>query len=337
VTDIRPVTPGYIEAHFGGSGPELNITDGSGGIAPIDSTHCGAIDGAVVYVFSDLFGSNLRSVCEVGAHEIGHVFSLDHEFDCKDPMTYVEGCGDKSFVSDAQPCGESGARQCICNRPSQSSVDILQAMLGDHVSDTIPPTVELLPPIASQDVSYLQVRAHDPNAALRAIELHVVANNIESVSVCGDGRLPCTLDGELASFALPPSTFDQQVWAVAEDTGGNRVSTLETVIPGGGRAATLLAVAVAPVAAMYQPDGIVEIQALVVDDSAVTDAVVVWTDGDGSVRTIPLCPRSHDGRYGVSMHLGHGEAMRSFHLSITDIQGRVVTSPDETVVVAGST
>jgi hypothetical protein len=215
-------------------------------------------------------------------------------------------------------------------------VDILQEMLGDHVSDTIPPQVELLPPIAdaSQSVSYLQVRAHDPNAALSKIELHVVANNIETVSVCGDGRLPCTLDGELASFALPVSTFDQQVWAVAEDTGKNRVSTVETVVHAGPPSVTQFAVAVAPVAAMYRPDGIVEIQALVVDDSAVTEAVLVWSDGDGVERTVPLCPRSHDGRYGVSMHLGHGDSVRSFYLRVTDIQGRTVTSDAEVVTVS---
>jgi hypothetical protein len=336
VTDIRPVTPGYIEAHFGGSGPELNIHDGSGGIAPIDNAHCGVVNGAVVYIFSDLFGANLRSVCEVGAHEIGHVFSLDHEYRCKDPMTYVEGCGDKEFQADPAPCGESGARACICGRAAQSSVDILEAQLGDHRSDLIPPVVELLPPVADASGGYtsLQVRAHDPDAALSAVELHVVTVGQETVSRCGDGHLPCTLDGELASFALPPATNDQRVWAVAEDTGGNRTSTLEQVVRAGPPGATALAVAVAPVASMYVPDSIVEIQALAISDSAITQAVVVWEDGLGEEREIPLCPRSNDGRFGVSLHLGRGDAARSFHVRFSDAAGHTVVSSDEKVLVA---
>jgi hypothetical protein len=346
VTDVRPITPGYIEAHFGGSGPEVGITDGSGGIAPIDSQNCGTVDGAVVYVFSDLFGPNLRSICEVGAHEIGHAFSLDHEYRCKDPMTYVMGCGDKEFQLDDAPCGESSARACICGRTSQNSVDILQAALGDHVSDLQPPTVELMPPIADATgrFTYLQVRAHDPDAALRGIELHVItdgdAGGVETVSRCGDGRLPCTLDGELASFALPAAQSDQRVWAVAEDTGGNRTSTLEAVVRAGPPEAAALALAVAPVAARYNADGIVEVQALVIGEAPITEAVAVWTDGDGQVREIPLCARSghgpdgSEGRLGVSVHLGHGSAARSFHVRVTDQTGRVATSPDAHVVVA---
>jgi hypothetical protein len=258
-------------------------------------------------------------------------------------MTYVMGCGEKEFQSDDAPCGESGARPCICGRTAQSSVDILQAALGDHVSDLIPPTIELMPPIADVTgrFTYVQVRAHDPDAALSSIELHVVTDTeggaVETTSRCGDGRLPCTLDGELASFALPPAQSDQRVWAVAEDTGGNRTPTLETVVRAGPPGVTELALAVAPVAARYNTDGIVEVQALVVGEAPITEAVAVWTDGDGQVREIPLCARGAggaDGRLGVSVHLGHGTAARSFHVRVTDQNGRVATSPDAHVVVA---
>ncbi len=184
VTDVRPVNPGYIEAHFGGSGPELAIHDGSGGIAPIDSLACGVVEGAVVFVFSDLFGSNTRALCEVGAHEIAHVFSLDHEYRCKDPMTYVQGCGEKEFQHEDAPCGEGSARACICGRPSQSSVAILRDHLGDARSDLVPPTVQLLDPVVapSGQGTYIQVRAHDADAALTAIELHVVKHGVEKVA-----------------------------------------------------------------------------------------------------------------------------------------------------------
>lgn len=335
VTDVRPVTAGFIEAHFGGKGPELGITDGSGGIAPIDSSRCDVVDGAVVFIFSDLFGNNLRSVCEVGAHEIGHAFSLDHEYRCKDPMTYVQGCGEKEFQPDEAPCGESGERACICGRKSQSSVVILQTQLGDRRSDVTPPSVELLPPIADPTgrSTYLQVRAHDPDAALAAVELHVVKDGKELVSRCGDGALPCTLDGELASFGLPQATSDQRVWAVAEDTGGNRSASLETIVKAGPPVVAELALAVAPLAAAYATDAIVEVQALVVSTAPVTEAVAVWTDGDGEPRELPLCPRGRDGRMGVAVHLGRGAAARSFHVRVTDANGRTVVSQDEAVHV----
>ncbi len=205
ITDVRPVEPGYVEAHFGGKGPEIGITTGSSGIAPIDNEHCGVVESGIVFIFSDLFGDDLRSVCEIGAHEVGHVFSLDHEFRCKDPMTYVEGCGEKDFQPMDTPCGEDGPRACICGRPSQNSVSILYSQLGDHRSDVTPPVVELLPPIAnpSGDGTYLQVRATD-ETAISAIELHVVRGSraSSSVSVCGDDSR-CPARSTASSRASP--------------------------------------------------------------------------------------------------------------------------------------
>jgi hypothetical protein len=339
ITDVRPVEPGYVEAHFGGKGPEIGITTGSSGIAPIDNEHCGVVESGIVFVFSDLFGDDLRSVCEIGAHEIGHVFSLDHEFRCKDPMTYVEGCGDKDFQPMDTPCGEDAPRACICGRASQNSVSILYSQLGDHRSDVTPPAVELLAPVADPAGAgtYLQVRATD-ETAISAIELHVVEDGVESVSVCGDDTLPCTLDGELASFALPPQTKDAQIWAVGEDTGGNRTATQEVDVRAGAGATTPLSLAVAPVASSYPANSIVEIEALVVASAPLASVVAVWTNADGSQTEIPLCPRSDIAganlRYGVSVHLGTGNAMRNFHISATDTAGHSVASQDQPVTVA---
>lgn len=336
VTDVRPVTPGYLEAHFGGSGRELGILDGSGGIAPIDSAACGIVEGAVVFVFSDLFGANTRSICEVGAHEIAHAFSLDHAYRCKDPMTYVQGCGDKEFQHEDAPCGESGARACICDRPSQNSVAVLSTKLGQQRSDVVPPTIQLLDPVAAPagQGTYIQVRAHDPDAALLAIELHVVRHGVEKVSICGDALLPCTLDGELASFALPIARGDTRVWAIAEDTSGNRTASREVVVRGGvDEGDGAIALAVAPLATRYAPGGIVEVQALVLSNEPVTRAVLVWQDGDSLRHEIPLCPSMMAGRYGVSMRLGHGDDARSFHIEVEDAIGRSARSADDEVQV----
>lgn len=349
VTDIRPVTPGYVEAHFGGTGREVGLADGAGGIAPIDSTGCGVVEGAPVFVFSDLFGKNVRSLCEVGAHEIAHTFTLDHEYDCKDPMTYITGCGDKTFQQAPAPCGEGGARPCLCNRPSQSSVIVLRELLGDRASDTVPPTVELLPLVAdpSGTGTRVQIRAHDPGGALKAIELHRVSTAEtgmpEEVITCGDGLLPCTLDGELASFDVPPAPADSQVWAVAEDTAGNRTSTPQATLVANPVGMAALTVVVAPLALAYAPDGVVELQALVLAQQPLVEMTVVWTDPHGAVHELPMCRlggpsdplgEALEGRWGVAIHLGASSEPRHFHVRATDVSGTGAQSADEVVSVA---
>ena len=328
ITDIRPVGQGYIEAHFGGRGPELGITDGAGGIAPIDNTSCDVIDGAPVFVFSDLFGSNIRALCEVGAHEIAHTFSLDHAYRCKDPMTYVEGCGEKEFQVEAAPCGEGGPRACICGRPSQSSVVVMRDKLGDRHSDVTPPTVELLAPVADPNGqgNLLQVRAHDPDAALAAVELHTVIDGEEQVTVCGEGPVPCSLDAELASFAVPANGRDIRAWAVAEDTGGNRTASLEVTLRADVHTPATTALTVAPLAGSYDKDGVVELQALVVSKTPVAEVVAIWRDGDGEMRSMAMCPSASDGRYGTAIHIGSGSGERSFYIRVTDTAGNVTSS-----------
>jgi hypothetical protein len=130
VTDKRPPAGPYVEAHFGGDGTELKLPSGTGGVAPIDSTHCTVIDSAVVFVFAGLYGSNVEAMCDAGAQEIAHAFSLDHEFLCEDPMTYLGGCGAKRFQDVDASCGEYQARGCTCDRASQNSVRTLYKKVG---------------------------------------------------------------------------------------------------------------------------------------------------------------------------------------------------------------
>lgn len=345
VTDIRPVTPGYVEAHFGGTGAELGLTDGAGGIAPIDSLHCGIVEGAPVFVFTDLFGANVRAMCEVGSHEIAHTFSLDHELDCRDPMTYIQGCGEKTFQQEAAQCGESSARPCLCNRPSQSSVVVLREQLGDARSDTVPPAVELLPLVADPSGvgTRVQIRAHDPDGALKAIELHRVYTSVaampEEVVTCGDGKLPCTLDGELASFDIPPTRTDSQVWAVAEDTAGNRTATAQVTLSALQVDSTALTIVLAPLAASYAADGVVQLQALVLAKQPLVEVTVVWPDAHGAVHELPMCPlaESSDGRWGVVIHLGTSREPRSFYVRATDSTGAGTQSSEQVVRLSSAT
>jgi hypothetical protein len=131
VTDERPPAGPYVEAHFGGDGTEVHVPSGTGGVAPIDSSGCSVIDSAVVFIFADLYASNVQAMCNAGAQEIAHAFSLDHELLCEDPMTYLAGCGPKHFQDVDADCGEYQARGCTCDRASQNSVRTLYKKVGE--------------------------------------------------------------------------------------------------------------------------------------------------------------------------------------------------------------
>src|SRR5258708_5901856 len=74
-----------------------------------------------------LFGPTAE--CEVAAHELGHAFGLEHEFLCKDPMTYISGCGHKTFQDVAAWCGENKAKKCS-DGGKQNTVQHLNEVLG---------------------------------------------------------------------------------------------------------------------------------------------------------------------------------------------------------------
>ena len=129
VTDVEPAGGIYVEAVFGGDGSAVGF-GGYGGVAPIDSSTCQSIPNAIVYIFTDNLGGSAQVMCEVAAQEIAHAFSLDHQYLCEDPMTYLSGCGAKSFQDVDAQCGEYEPRACICGRPSQNSVQVLYEKLG---------------------------------------------------------------------------------------------------------------------------------------------------------------------------------------------------------------
>jgi hypothetical protein len=139
VTDERPTSGAYVEVAVGGDGSELGMK-GYAGVAPIDTASCLPIDRAVVFVFaSTLHG--LRGACEATVAEIGHVATLDHSFDCSDPMSYLAGCGDRHLQDADLECGELAARPCVCNRASQNPRALLEQLVGATPSETPPATL----------------------------------------------------------------------------------------------------------------------------------------------------------------------------------------------------
>jgi hypothetical protein len=137
VSDVRPSTGAYVEVVMGGDGSELGLK-GYAGVAPIDTTDCLPIDRAVVFVFASKL-EDLRGSCEATVAEIGHVATLDHTFDCSDPMSYLAGCGERHFQDTDMACGELSERPCVCGRATQNSAAILRAQLGSAPEGELPP------------------------------------------------------------------------------------------------------------------------------------------------------------------------------------------------------
>jgi MYXO-CTERM domain-containing protein len=135
-----PVGP-HVEVMVAGTAASLALDGNTLGIAPLTS-NCTALPSAVAFAFANahLTGPELVSdLCATTAHEAGHIYGLDHEFECKDPMTYLTGCGVKVFLNRTVRCGEfDGARDCKCSE-TQSSHRHLYGVLGPGTPPPPPP------------------------------------------------------------------------------------------------------------------------------------------------------------------------------------------------------
>src|SRR5690606_29976970 len=98
-----------------------------------------------------------RTLCEVTAHEVGHAAGLEHEYLCEDPMTYLRGCGEKSFQDVSSRCGTTEPRDCVCG-PTQNTVAHLFDTFGPRPgADLEAPAVEILSPTESTFPAHSQV------------------------------------------------------------------------------------------------------------------------------------------------------------------------------------
>ena len=130
IVDEEPAPPTrYIEVVVGGTPAQAGFDASVGGIAPL---YCSPAQTSIVFVFADLYGDDVSDIAAVIDHETGHAFSLDHAFSCKDPMSYLTGCGEKVFMNEDAACGESGPRPCACGAPTQNSVQTLLNAFGSH-------------------------------------------------------------------------------------------------------------------------------------------------------------------------------------------------------------
>ncbi len=121
----RPRSGRYIMAMIGGGAHTLGYRGNIAGVAPFNGR---IIDNAVVFVF-DRNWRSLAAMCNTVVHEIGHALGLEHQYLCKDPMSYLRGCGTKTFQNVDAWCGEYRARRCRRGR-TQNTYKTLARNLG---------------------------------------------------------------------------------------------------------------------------------------------------------------------------------------------------------------
>jgi hypothetical protein len=98
-----------------------------GGVSPFS---CGLLANSISYTFVQAYGPDVAQICITAAHEIGHQFGLDHAFHCPDHMTYLSGCGFKSYTRADVSCGTFSPQACTCGAATQNSFVTLATSAG---------------------------------------------------------------------------------------------------------------------------------------------------------------------------------------------------------------
>jgi uncharacterized protein (TIGR03382 family) len=220
VTDVDPGDTPHWESVVAGSPGDLGFPNGVGGVSPFTSD-CSVIQRSVVYTFAEVFGNNYRVICEVVAQEVAHSFGLDHQFLCEDPMTYLGGCGAKTFQNIDAQCGEDQPRTCACGQATQNSVTMLTQRIGAADEQLLPPTVGISSPNDGQTV------AQGFNVVVEATD----DRGVSQVELLVDGIVTSTLTSSPYAFNTDPNLDDgtHVVETRATDTDG-QVSTASIAV-----------------------------------------------------------------------------------------------------------
>ncbi len=356
ITDLEPAGGRYIEAVIGGHPSNIGRGGGIGGIAPINTNSCRPIETAVGYVFS----ANLSSarLCKVTTHEIGHMLSLEHEYLCEDPMTYLSGCGRKTFQDEEVMCGTNSRRRCSCRGGRQNTVATLFDLVGrknrkpppDPVGDRAPPTVELEQPadrdsFAEHAIVDVVATAHD-DVLLGRVELVWDFNGQTYGCPTRGENVTCTRTRDRFHWKVQVGTGQRTFRVRALDYFGKEAQTEDRTIllTGDGAPPPELddqtppeVRIVGPEAGLrFDPGGQIVVEATVTDDGELAGVHLLWAFNGEEY----ACPRrgqpvecevaGDTRRWTVTVG---AEDERRFQVRARDTAGRVTTSEARTVFV----
>lgn len=358
ITDQEPQAGEYIEVVVGGHPSDIGVGSGVGGISPYN---CDVIPKSIVFVFEqNLYGN--QNICEVILHEVGHSLSLDHEYLCEDPMTYLSGCGDKSFQNQDATCGEYSPRSCDCNRNQQNSVEVLTQLVGlsdgtpppDPVDDNGPPTVFIAEPsdgdlLPAQSQIQVVAQAED-DLGLSMVNLVWDYTN-ESFPCPGSAPgVSCTRNGSTYTWTLNVGNGTRTFHVEVRDIAGNtsetnaRTITLGQVDDGNepppsdaNDMADPTAQIIAPVdEAIEEANSQIQVVATATDDVGIASVSLEWDFTDD----VFSCPISHNAvscvqngsTYTWSIQVGTGQ--RDYRIRAVDLAGKTTVTQTQTLYLS---
>jgi hypothetical protein len=134
VTDVDPGQVPHHEAVLAGRGSELPI-NGALGVAPLGDGQCQPANNSLSFSFANAHTATAsltlaEAMCWTVSQEACRASALDHGFDCSDPLTYLDGCGQKFFRNKAIQCGTFASAECACGSSTQNSHMRLTAALS---------------------------------------------------------------------------------------------------------------------------------------------------------------------------------------------------------------
>lgn len=225
IVEDRPASgTNYHMAIVAGRAAEAGEQSGVLGVSPFS---CGYIRNSISFSFANEEPTNIDDICWTVSQETAHSWGLDHKYDNRDPMTYLEtGPSVKTFQNQAGSCGEYQARTCNCTysgtgNQQMNSYALIMATFGANAPDTTNPTVSITAPTSGSIVDpgfTVKVQAND-DTALAKVDLKIDGQSIGSkTSAPFTWTAPTTLSGT-----------SHHIEATATDSAGNTATATSDV------------------------------------------------------------------------------------------------------------
>ncbi len=228
VTTRPPAGTNYHMAIVAGYAADVGESQGVLGVSPFT---CGYIPNSISFTFANEEPNNMYDLCWTVSQETAHSWGLDHKYDDKDPMTYLQtGPQWKQFQNAAGACGEYSARNCNCTydqtgNTQENAYAVIMATVGPNAPDTTPPTVSIVSPMdgATGLMAGFQVTANvDDNIGVQSADLKI------------DGTLFKTLGNGPWAWTTPSNLGQgtHHLEVVGKDIMGNTASATADVTIG---------------------------------------------------------------------------------------------------------
>jgi hypothetical protein len=134
--DVNVVTvdPGALprrEVILAGSSSDVEVAPGVLGTAPwANGTPIGNV---IAFALAEEIGDSVDRLCWITAQQFGTLYGLDHEYHCPEIMSYLTGCGTKTFTNIVAACGEFASRACATSgSPSTQNAAARLSIMPGH-------------------------------------------------------------------------------------------------------------------------------------------------------------------------------------------------------------